>query len=158
MGWDVELRFLVCSSSWKNGAQGTLYRQGYLSTAVDRTVRVRIIGEWARLTVKGRKTDGAATRFDYEIPLKDAEFMLVHLCLQPILEKTRYKLDHRGVSWDIDEFHGANEGLVIAEVELGVSGTMPELPEWVGDDVTEDHRYASSRLAERPFTSWSGNS
>jgi len=64
MGWDVELRFLVCSSSWKNGAQGTLYRQGYLSTAVDRTVRVRIIGERARLTVKGRKTDGAATRFD----------------------------------------------------------------------------------------------
>jgi adenylate cyclase len=158
MGWEVERRFLVCSNSWKNGTEGTLYRQGYLSIAVDRTVRVRVIGERARLTVKGRRTDGAAAKFDYEIPLKDAEFMLEYLCRQPILEKTRHKVDHRGVSWDVDEFHGANEGLVIAEVELGVAGTMPELPDWVGNDVTEDHRYASSRLAERPFASWSGDS
>ncbi len=154
MGTEIERKYLLRGDGWKAGAEGKRYRQGYLSAAVERNVRIRIAGDRAFLTVKGRTRGITRLEFEYDVPLTDAERMLDELCLQPLIEKTRYLVVYAGLTWEIDEFAGANAGLVVAEVELDDEAQAIELPPWVGREVTDDPRYLNANLIERPFNTW----
>lgn len=154
MGKEIERKFLVTSDAWKAGAKGKRYRQGYLSTNKERTVRVRIAGDAAFLTIKGLTVGTARAEFEYPIPVGDAAEMLDNLCEKPIIEKTRYKVEHAGLVWEIDEFEGVNKGLIVAEVELGSEDQKIDKPSWVGADVSDDKRYFNSNLIAKPFTTW----
>ena len=154
MGTEIERKFLLRDDSWKAGAEGKSYRQGYLSAEVERNVRVRIAGDKAFLTVKGRAHGLTRFEFEYDIPIADAERMLDELCLRPLIEKTRYLIDYAGLTWEIDEFAGDNAGLVVAEIELEDEAQEIELPPWVGREVSGDPRYLNANLVEKPFTTW----
>ena len=154
MALEIERKFLVNSGRWKNLADGILYRQAYLSIGKERTVRVRVIGETGFLTIKGPTVGISRLEFEYEIPLDDAQHMLDELCKKPIIEKHRSKIEYGGLIWEVDEFHGANEGLVIAEVELESADQVIDLPDWVGEEVSGDPRYFNAALVGRPFNTW----
>ena len=153
MGQEIERKFLLADDSWREGVQGTTYRQGYLSSQTDRTVRVRTIQDRAFLTIKGRTEGVSRQEFEYEIPFDDA-LKLLNLCEQPIIEKQRFKIPYAGLIWEIDEFFGENEGLVVAEVELKHENETFEKPEWLGDEVTGDNKYYNSQLSIKPFNQW----
>ena len=151
---EIERKFLLKSDAWREGATGILYRQGYLCTDPERTVRVRIGGDTAILAIKGAGDGVARPEFEYPIPLADATHLLDTLCLKPLVEKYRYLVPFAGLTWEIDEFLGANAGLLLAEVELEqVEQTVP-LPPWIGLEVTGDPRYYNAWLARHPFTTW----
>jgi adenylate cyclase len=133
---------------------GVRRRQGYLNRDKARTVRVRIAGEEAFLTVKGISNGARRAEFEYPIPLWDARELLI-LCEQPLVEKYRRKILHEGFEWEVDEFVGENAGLVVAEIELPAEDAVFALPDWVGAEVTEDARYFNSSLSKAPFSSWS---
>jgi adenylate cyclase len=154
VGVEIERKFLVRGDAWREGAKGKAYRQGYLSTHKERTVRVRIAGEQAFLTVKGLSVGASRAEYEYEIPVSDAGEMLDRLCEQPLIEKTRYKVAHEGFTWEIDEFLGVNRGLIVAEIELPSETTQFSKPTWVGEDVTDDRRYFNSNLISKPFSTW----
>ncbi len=153
MGREIERKFLLVNDSWRDGAVGVNMAQGYLTRDPDRTVRVRIGGENAWLTVKGRSEGISRAEFEYEIPLADAKELL-GLCLPAVVEKTRYAVGFAGNVWEIDVFHGANSGLVVAEVELAGEEDVPQLPSWVGAEVSDDPRYFNSALAVTPYANW----
>ena len=153
MGREIERKFLVIGESWKKPGAGVLYRQGYLSTHKERVVRVRTMGDKAALTIKGVTVGASRLEFEYEITLDDAG-QLLDLCEKPLIEKTRYRIEHAGLVWEVDEFHGVNEGLVVAECELEAEDQEIEKPDWVGDEVTGDPRYYNANLVARPFTIW----
>ena len=154
MGTEIERKFLVVGDAWRQGAIGMVYRQGYLCTTKERTVRVRVGGDKGYLTVKGSRTGVSRLEYEYEIPLGDAQAMLDTLCVRPLIEKTRYRIKHEGLVWEVDEFAGENAGLVIAEVELEREDQEVSLPAWVGNEVSMDDRYANSHLAEHPYSTW----
>lgn len=154
MAIEIERKYLVTGDAWKRLAAGVLYRQGYLSTDKARTVRVRIAGDKAFMTVKGLAEGIARPEFEYEIPLADAAAMLDDLCLKPLIEKRRYTLECLGLRWEVDEFLGQNQGLVVAEVELDSIDQAVALPEWVGREVTDDARYFNSSLIAHPYSTW----
>ena len=153
MGTEIERKFLLKNDSWRAGAVGTSYVQGYLSRDPSRTVRVRQAGAKAFLTIKGRPEGIARAEFEYEIPTTDAAELFA-LCISPLIEKTRYRIPFAGHWWEVDEFHGANAGLIIAEIELAAADEAFEKPGWVGEDVSGDPRYANSRLSECPYSTW----
>lgn len=152
MAIEIERKFLVCGTDWRAGPS-TLFRQGYLNRDKQRTVRVRIAGDRAYLTIKGISSGAACAEFEYEIPLADAE-QLLSLCDGPLIEKTRYVVPHAGMLWEVDEFHGANSGLIVAEIELQAAAQQFDKPAWVGREVTGDKRYFNSSLAVAPYTTW----
>ena len=153
---EIERKFLVRSSVWKKLGKPVLYRQGYLSTARGRTVRIRIAGNNAYVTIKSPAINLIRHEFEYPIPLAHARFLLRTLCQQPIIEKTRTAIVHRGYTWEVDEFRGVNKGLIVAEIELcSVDESFPK-PPWVGGEVTGDRRYNNSSLVKRPFRVWKG--
>jgi adenylate cyclase len=154
MPTEIERKFLVADATVVGGATGTRIRQGYLSTDVDRTVRVRRAGQRAFVTIKGRSQGAARAEFEYEIPPDEADQLLDRLCLRPLVEKTRFQVDHRGHIWEVDVFDAANVGLVIAEIELSREDEPFERPPWVGAEVTADARYYNANLVARPFTTW----
>ncbi|MFH0992677.1 MAG: CYTH domain-containing protein [bacterium] len=154
MGKEIERKFLIKSDEWKSLAKGKYYRQGYLSTVKERVVRVRTISEKGFLTIKGITIGVTRSEFEYEIPAEDANIMLDNLCEKPIIEKYRAKIEHAGLTWEIDEFHGVNEGLVVAEVELSDENVKIDLPAWVGGEVSGDPRYFNSNLIKNPYTTW----
>lgn len=147
MGVEIERKFLVKDDSFKKLAfTSSDIKQGYLNRIPERVVRVRIKGEKGYITIKG-KTEGASRlEFEYEVPLKDAEEML-RLCEPPVLSKTRYEvMGDDGLKWEIDEFHGAREGLIVAEVELNSADQPVVLPSFISEEVTGDPRYFNSNL------------
>ncbi|WP_299426602.1 CYTH domain-containing protein [uncultured Meiothermus sp.] len=154
MGTETERKFLVRPSDWKKGAVGMVYRQGYLSTDKARTVRVRVAGEMGYLTIKGMAEGITRLEYEYPIPPTDASELLDQLCLRPLIEKTRYRIEVHGRVWEVDEFAGENQGLVVAEVELESPDHPLELPDWVGEEVTHDPRYLNASLVENPFSTW----
>lgn len=154
MGKEIERKFLVNGNKWKQLAKGTLYRQGYLSTVKERTVRVRTIDDKGYLTIKGISVGATRKEFEYSIPLEDAQNMLDDLCERPLIEKIRYKINFKNLIWEVDEFLGENQGLVIAEVELESEDQKFNLPEWIGDEVTGDPKYFNSNLINKPFSKW----
>jgi CYTH domain-containing protein len=150
---EIERKFLVRGEAWRAGALGSVFRQGYLSTVKERTVRVRVVGEHGYLTVKGITVGATRAEFEYNISVDEAEALL-RLCEQPIIEKTRHTVEYRGLHWEIDEFEGANRGLIVAEVELAAADAAFARPDWVGDEVTDDPRYFNSNLVAHPYTTW----
>ena len=154
MAEEIERKFLVSNDSWRPGASGTLFRQGYLSTDPERTVRVRLEGERGVLTIKGLSRGIRRAEFEYPLPAAEAAVLLDTLCLQPLIEKTRYRVEHAGHIWEIDEFAGDNTGLVLAEVELTSEDEAVELPLWVGAEVSTDPRYFNANLICHPFRRW----
>ena len=153
MGKEIERKFLVVSGEWKQLGAGTLFRKGYLNSAKERVVRVRTMGEAAALTVKGITIGASRLEFEYEIPREDAN-QLLELCEQPIIEKTRYRIPIGELVWEIDEFHGVNAGLIVAECELESEDQKIDKPGWIGEEVTGDPRYFNSNLIARPFSTW----
>ena len=154
MGKEIERKYLVKNDDWKKLAEGIYYKQGYLSTVKERTVRVRTIGEKGYLTIKGLTVGVTRSEFEYEIPAEEANQMLDNLCERPIIEKLRAKIEYKGLIWEIDEFHGENEGLVVAEVEIKDENQAIDLPEWIGEEVSGDPRYFNSNLIKNPYTKW----
>ncbi len=153
MGTEIERKYLVRGDAYRALAAGVECRQGYLCTDPARVVRVRLIGDRAFLTVKGPSAGATRAEFEYAIPPEDARALL-DLCERPLIEKTRYVVPHGGLVWEVDEFHGANAGLVVAECELQAEDQAVDKPEWVGEEVTGDARYFNSSLVARPFATW----
>lgn len=154
MGQEIERKFLVVGDVWREQAQGEVMRQGYIPTPDARTVRVRRVGDRAYLTLKGPAVGLVRPEFEYAIPVDDAQTMLDTLCQPPLIEKTRYRLPQGDIVWEIDEFWGDNEGLIMAEVELTHAEQVVELPDWIGLEVSGDARYYNSYLARNPFKTW----
>lgn len=154
MAKEIERKFLVTGNVWKSLARGTGYRQGYLNSAKERTVRVRTIDDKGYLTVKGVTTGATRSEYEYEIPATDAAAILTELCEKPLIEKNRYKIRAGAHTWEIDEFFGENQGLIVAEVELESEDQAFETPGWIGAEVTGDPRYFNSNLIKHPFTKW----
>lgn len=158
MAKEIERKFLVKKDRWEwkdvEGVKGKAYRQGYIPTAKGATVRIRIIKEKkAYLTLKGPTHGFTRSEFEYKIPVADARQMLYELC-SDCVEKTRYKVPMNGLIWEVDVFHGENEGLVTVEVELQSEDQEINLPDWVGREVTQTSRYSSSNLARLPYSKW----
>jgi len=154
MAIEIERKFLVGGDDWRKGVSGEELRQGYLNDDPGRSVRVRLAGREAFLTVKGPTLGGSRLEFEYAIPVDDAR-QLLELCRPHAIEKTRYTLQHAGREWVIDEFHGENRGLLLAEVELKPGEWDIELPPWAGREVTEDHRFYNQYLSSHPYSGWS---
>jgi len=153
MGKEIERKYLLKGDGWK-GVKGTHYCQGYLNSIKERTVRVRTIDDKGFLTVKGISVGATRLEYEYEIPEKDAKELLTELCEKPLIEKSRYKVEANGLIWEIDEFYGENEGLVVCEVELESEDQKIDLPSWVGEEVTSDPRYFNSNLINHPYKNW----
>jgi adenylate cyclase len=152
VGTEIERKFLVHGTEWRRGVPIRI-SQGYLSRDTERTVRVRIAGDRAYLTIKGRTRGATRAEFEYEIPRQDAE-QLLPLCDGPPLEKNRYTVTHAGMGWEVDEFLGANAGLVVAEIELREEGQSFSRPSWLSTEVTHDPRYYNSNLIANPYEKW----
>ena len=155
MATEIERKFLVRQGAWTPKGPGTHFQQGYLNSQKERVVRVRIEGSVAKLTIKGLTLGVSRSEFEYGIPLEDAGLILNQLCERPLIDKHRHVEHHLGRAWEIDVFHGENEGLVIAEVELPTADATVELPEWAGEEVSSDPRYFNSNLLKSPYTTWS---
>ena len=154
MGIEIERKFLVKDGSWKEQSdEGLVCRQGYLASDRESTVRVRVIGDKGFLTIKGATYGLSRSEYEYEIPAIDAEGML-QFC-RSMVEKTRYLIEHGGMTWEVDVFGGYNGGLVLAEIELESEDQEFDLPDWAGEEVSGDVRYYNSHLAQHPFRSWS---
>ena len=150
---EIERKFLVTGTDWKEGTPSKEFSQGYLSQDPERSVRVRIAGDKAFLTIKGMSQGISRQEFEYPIPAGDAR-KLLSLCLPTIITKTRYFVEINGHRWEIDEFHGDNEGLVLAEIELDNESDQVELPQWAGREVSDDRRYYNVSLAKLPYSKW----
>ena len=151
---EIERKFLIVEDSWRGLGDGTAYRQGYLSTVKERTVRVRTIDDKGYLTIKGITIGATRAEYEYEIPAVEANEMLDTLCEQPIIEKKRYKIPSDGFTWEIDEFDGVNQGLIVAEIEIEDENQEFSKPDWIGEEVTGDPRYFNSNLIANPYTTW----
>lgn len=153
---EIERKYLVDSQKWQPSGKGTQIKQGYLLAGAQKTVRARIKGSHAYLTIKGEPEGIKRTELEYEIPLKDADILLKMIDGFPV-EKTRYIEKKGDFTWEIDVFEGKNEGLVLAEVELENENQQPELPEWVKNEVSENEMYFNYYLSKNPFSTWSNN-
>jgi Uncharacterized protein conserved in bacteria len=154
MGQEIERKFLVNSDKFKQLAKGIHYRQGYMSRTDKGVVRVRIAGDKGYLTIKGKKSGISRLEYEYEIPVADAVEMLDKLCMKPDIEKYRYHVGFDGFTWEVDEFLGANAGLVVAEIELPEEDTPFTKPDWIGAEVSHDARYFNSNLIKHPYSEW----
>lgn len=151
---EIERKFLVRSPDWtKQSEKAVCMQQGYLNTHPERTTRVRVAGEKAFLTIKGKTTSISRKEFEYEIPSRDAEALL-QLCETAIVSKTRHIVIEGKHTWEIDVFDAENEGLILAEIELDSEEEQFEKPEWLGQEVSADKRYFNSYLSKNPFKNW----
>lgn len=155
MAKEIERKFLLANEQWRGMAgQGVFYRQGYLHAGFDCTVRVRIAGGSGYLTIKGPTIGASRDEYEYIIPLDDAQAMLEELCGRPQIEKLRYRVPFQGCVWEIDEFFGMNQGLIVAEIELAEEGQPFPVPPWIGREVTDDPRYTNAALCRQPYSTW----
>jgi len=153
---EIERKFLITSNAFKTEAfSQNKIAQGYLSSVPERTVRVRIKGDKGFITVKGISSDSGMSRFEWEkeIPVDEAENLL-KLCEKGIIDKIRFNVKIGNHTFEVDEFHGENEGLIIAEIELNSENEVFERPNWLGEEVTNDKRYYNSYLSNHPFKNW----
>ncbi|MEX1045390.1 MAG: CYTH domain-containing protein [Chthoniobacterales bacterium] len=154
MGTEIERKFLVKDDSWRRDAgPGILLRQGYLAAGEGLSVRVRTDGQRAWLTVKGPSEGLSRAEFEYAVPTEDAAALL-GLCGARLVEKRRHRLEHSGHLWEIDEFLGANAGLIMAEVELRQADQAVAQPDWVGPEVSGDKRFENASLSQSPYGVW----
>jgi CYTH domain-containing protein len=152
---EIERKFLVKNDGWRGKAEGVLFRQGYVARTGERVVRVRLAGARGLLTVKIRPADGSAPmEYEYDIPPAEAGALLGSLSPAELIEKYRYTFPENGVTWEVDEFLGANQGLILAEVELQRADQPLLFPPWVGEEVSRVSRYLNVELARQPYAGW----
>lgn len=154
---EIERKFLMANDSWRNFIQrSSLLKQGYISRGENSktTVRVRLADHCGFLTLKGKSNGFARDEFEYEIPENDALNMLQQFCEKPLIEKCRYFIEYGGFTWEIDEFTGENQGLILAEIELPDENTSFEKPEWIGREVSHLARYYNSMISRYPYQGW----
>ena len=154
MPTEIERKFLVKGDAWRSLANGIPYAQGYIVSSAERVVRVRIAGDQGYLTIKGATVGIARAEFEYPIPIEDAQELLRTLCSPPLIQKKRYKIEQAGLVWEVDEFEGENQGLIVAEVELSNANQAIALPDWIDREVSDDPRYFNANLAKHPFCQW----
>ncbi len=155
MGTEIERKFLLKSDSWRDEVElSQRMTQGYLARSPSSTVRIRIAGDNAELNIKSTQDGIHRMEFEYPIPLDDAEELLQHVALKPLIDKVRHVVRRGDHEWEIDEFRGDNEGLIVAEIELNSVDEQFGKPAWLGEEVSEDLRYYNSNLSERPYNTW----
>ncbi|KMN83317.1 adenylate cyclase [Chromobacterium sp. LK11] len=153
MAVEIERRFVVVGDAWRGLAPGVQYRQGYLSVEKERTVRVRVVGDQAWLTLKSNISNVSRHEFEYPVPLADAQTIMAAMCPM-VVDKLRHRIEHGGFIWEVDEFFGDNAGLVLAEIELPDESTPFDQPAWIGEEVTEDGHYTNAYLSKNPYSRW----
>lgn len=155
MGIETERKFLVANNAWRTKAEpGIAFKQGYLCADGPASVRVRIEGEQANINVKAAVVGTSRAEYEYAIPVQDAREMLANLCVAQPVEKTRYRVPLQGHVWEVDEFSGANVGLVIAEIELNRPDEDFVEPDWLGREVSHERCYYNQALALHPYCDW----
>ncbi len=152
MGVEIERKFLV-KEGWQPTGESVSIKQGYLPGTGPMLVRIRLEDQRALLTLKGRTEGVTRSEYEYEIPVQDAQELLLR-CRKKVVEKTRYFVIHGDYTWEVDVFAGANKGLVVAELELSDEDEVFDRPDWLGAEVSSDARYYNSNLAEHPFSEW----
>ena len=151
---EIERKFLVNDFSAIPVGKGYLIKQGYLPLYGKTSVRVRRYQDVAFITIKGKRKGAVRSEFQYPIPANEADEILSEVCKKPFIEKLRYKVVHHGLTWVVDVFEGANKGLILAEIELEQENQSIPMPEWIGEEVTEDARYYNANLSKCPFKKW----
>lgn len=156
MGIEIERKFLLASDAWKGSVEKSLQMcQGYLSRDAQSSVRVRVYSDCADINVKSTRDGIYRLEYEYPIPLPDAEELLSKVAHRPLIEKTRHVLHIAGHCWEIDEFHGENAGLIVAEIELAAVDENFHRPQWLGQEISTDARYYNSNLSKLPYRYWS---
>lgn len=155
MAQEVERKFLVKGDFKPDAFKETRITQGYISSVPERTVRVRIKGDKGFITIKGIGGESGASRFEWEkeIPVDEVRDLL-NICEPGVIDKTRYLVKQGKHTFEVDEFYGDNEGLIVAEVELTSEDEQFEKPDWLGEEVTGDERYYNSMLMKNPYKNW----
>lgn len=152
---EIERKFTIKNDSWrKNIDKSQRYVQGYLAGNERASVRIRIAGEQANINIKSATLGIFRQEYEYPLPLEDAQKMLADLCEKPVIDKVRHFVTHAGKVWEIDEFSGENEGLIVAEIELNAIEEAFEIPDWADKDVSDDKRYYNVSLVKHPFKDW----
>lgn len=155
MGVEIERKFLLANDDWRKQVHTSVkFRQGYLVGSDKSSVRVRIEGEQSNLNIKGATLGVRRQEFEYPIPMDDANELLSTLCTEPLIEKTRHYVSAGEHTWEIDEFSGDNEGLIVAEIELQHENETFEAQDWLGEEVSDDKRYYNSMLIKDPYKNW----
>ncbi len=155
MAIEIEHKFLLANDSWREHVSRSVrYRQGYLSSQPTSSIRVRTSNDQAWLNIKTATIGTHRHEYEYEIPPADANEILDSLCKKPLIEKIRYFVTDNGNLWEIDEFEGENQGLIVAEIELDETGQIFSKPPWIGLEVTGDLRYYNNNLAMHPYSEW----
>ena len=158
MAIEIEHKFLLANNNWREHITRSIkYRQGYLSSQATSSIRVRISDDHAWLNIKSATIGTHRNEYEYEIPLPDANEIMNTLCKKPIIEKTRHFVVDEGNIWEIDEFDGDNQGLIIAEIELSEIDQTFSKPHWLGEEVTHDLRYYNNNLSNHPYSEWREN-
>jgi adenylate cyclase len=156
MAIEIEHKFLLANNDWRHFVTKSVhYRQGYLSALASSSVRIRASDHQAWLNIKSATIGNQRHEFEYQIPLSDATDMLNSLCTKPLIEKIRHFVPVNNDLWEIDEFYGANQGLIVAEIELSTIDQLFEKPAWLGLEVTDDLRYYNNNLSTHPYSQWS---
>ena len=159
MAVEIERKFLLKNDQWRALVSRKMaISQGYLTEFDENSkssVRIRLQDNKANINVKSATLGISRSEYEYEVPVDEAREMLDTLCVRPVIDKTRYIVELDGLVWEIDEFYGENEGLLVAEVELDSAAQAIELPNWIGEEVSEDSRYYNVSLLRHPFSMWS---
>lgn len=155
---EIERKFLVVDDSWRDQLTRSVHlHQGYLSNNKHASVRVRIEGDQANINIKGMTIGVQRPEYEYPIPTDEAQTLLDTLCMRPTLNKTRHYVTIDQHVWEVDEFHGDNAGLVVAEIELGAVDEVFTLPAWAGKEVSDQERYYNVCLIKHPYSQWSAD-
>ena len=154
MAIEIERKFLIKEKPFSIAKRSLKINQGYIINEKSKVIRVREKGDDYFLTIKGNNIGISRLEYDFPISKEDAKELIFHFCKTTLIEKTRHYIEHKGHTWEVDEFHGKNNGLIVAEIELESEGEKFEIPDWVGEEVTQDDRYYNMNLAIHPFTSW----
>ena len=153
MALEIERKFLVTSDNYRLNSKSVEIKQAYLSIDKAMAIRVRIENIQASINIKSKKTERTNYEFEYVIPLDEAR-SLIGMSSYGVIEKTRFLAEYKDKIWEVDEFHGNNQGLIVAEIELDTEDESFDFPDWIGEEVTTDFRYLNSNLAKSPFKSW----
>ena len=154
MAIEIERKFLVKEKPFSIAKRSLKINQGYIINEKSKVIRVREKGDDYFLTIKGNNIGISRLEYDFPISKEDAKELIFHFCKTTLIEKTRHYIEHKGHTWEVDEFHGKNNGLIVAEIELESEDEKFEIPDWVGEEVTQDDRYYNMNLAIHPFKSW----
>ena len=154
MAIEIERKFLVKERPFAMAKRSLKINQGYILNEKRKVIRVREKGYDYFLTIKGNNIGISRLEYDFPISKDDAKELIIHFCKTTLIEKTRHYVEHKGHTWEVDEFHGTNDGLIVAEIELESEDEKFEIPNWIGQEVTQDERYYNMNLAVHPYTSW----